>query len=72
MPRKARTKLKTHRAAYKRFSFSGGGKLLRRRQMANHLRRNKSARAKRTYSRKVPVAPADARRVAALLPYGAP
>ncbi|GBD10667.1 50S ribosomal protein L35 [bacterium HR23] len=70
MPKKApRTKQKTHRATYKRFWITGTGKLLRRKQLANHLRRNKSARAKRTYHQKLPVAPADVPRVRALLPY---
>ncbi|MCS7206605.1 MAG: 50S ribosomal protein L35 [Dehalococcoidia bacterium] len=70
MPKKApRAKLKTHRATAKRFWVTASGKLLRRKQLANHLRRNKSPRAKRTYHQKLPVSSADARRIHALLPY---
>lgn len=73
MPKKApRMKLKTHRATYKRFWITASGKVLRQKQMGNHLRRNKAPRSKRTYHQKLPVAPVDARRVHTLLPYGVP
>lgn len=43
-------KIKTHKATAKRFKLSGSGKLMRTRGPASHLRRNKSARAKRQLS----------------------
>jgi large subunit ribosomal protein L35 len=48
---------------------SGSGRLLRTRHGKSHLRRNRSARAKREYDEMQPVAAADARRVHELLPY---
>ena len=63
-------KMKTHKGAAKRFQFSGSGKLMRTRHMKSHLRRNKSARTKREFDEMLVVAPADAKRIASLLPYG--
>ena len=64
-------KLKTHKATARRMQLSGSGKLLRTRHGKSHLRRNRSARAKREYDEMHPVASADQRRVRRLLPYGA-
>ncbi len=64
-------KLKTHKNAAKRFEFSANGKMLRAKQMASHLRRHKSKRAKETFDKKLPVSPADVKRLSRLLPYGA-
>jgi large subunit ribosomal protein L35 len=63
-------KVKTHKGAAKRFQFSGSGKLMRTRHMKSHLRRNKSRRAKREFDEMLVVSPADAKRIARVLPYG--
>lgn len=62
-------KLKTHKATARRFKLSGSGKLMRTRQGKSHLRRNRSARAKREYDEMFVVSKADARRLRKLLPY---
>jgi large subunit ribosomal protein L35 len=62
-------KIKTHKATARRFQVSGSGRLLRTRHGKSHLRRNRSARAKREYDEMQPVADADAKRVRRLLPY---
>jgi len=64
-------KLKTHKNAAKRFEFTANGKMLRQKHMSSHLRRKKSKRAKALYDRKLPVAPADVKRLSRLVPYGA-
>ena len=62
-------KQKTHKGASKRFQFSGSGKLMRTRHMKSHLRRRKSARTKRELDEMLVVAPADAKRIARLIPF---
>ena len=62
-------KLKTHKATARRFQVSGSGRLLRTRHGKSHLRRNRSARAKREYDEMQTVADADVARVRLLLPY---
>ena len=62
-------KLKTHKATARRFQVSGSGRLLRTRHGKSHLRRNRSARAKREYDEMQTVAGADLARVRLLLPY---
>ena len=62
-------KMKTHKATARRFQVSGSGKLQRTRHGKSHLRRNRSARAKREYDEMQPVATADQARVRRLLPY---
>lgn len=65
-------KIRTHKATSKRFRLSKGGKgkLLRTKQGKSHLRRKKSARAKRLYDEMLVVeAPADRKRVMRLAPY---
>jgi large subunit ribosomal protein L35 len=62
-------KLKTHKATARRFSVSGNGKLMRTRQGKSHLRRNKSARAKRQYDEMLVVAAVDVPRIRKLIPY---
>ncbi len=64
-------KLKTHKNAAKRFEFSANGKMLRGKQLANHLRRRKSKRTLELFNKKLPVAKADVKRLSRLLPYGA-
>jgi large subunit ribosomal protein L35 len=63
-------KMKTHKGAKKRFTITGGGKLLRAKGLKSHLRRKKAARNKRLYDRMLPMDRADRRRVQRLLPYG--
>lgn len=63
-------KMKTHKATAKRFKLTGSGKLVRTKGEKRHLRRNRSARAKRTAWRMLEVeAPGDVKRVKRLLPY---
>ena len=44
--KKAKYKLKTHKATSKRFRVTGSGKLVRTKGGKGHLRRNRSKRAK--------------------------
>ena len=62
-------KVKTHKATARRFQVSGSGRLLRTRHGKSHLRRNRSARAKREYDEMQPVAAVDVPRIRLLLPY---
>ena len=62
-------KLKTHKATARRFQVSGNGKLMRTRHGKSHLRRNRSARAKREYDEMFAVSKADQARVRKLIPY---
>ncbi len=62
-------KLKTHKAAARRFEYTGSGKLVRTRHGKSHLRRNRSKRAQREYAEMQPVAAVDLKRVRQLMPY---
>jgi large subunit ribosomal protein L35 len=62
-------KLKTHKAAARRFEYTGSGKLVRTRHGKSHLRRNRSPRAAREYDEMMPVVAADLKRIRRLLPY---
>ena len=64
-------KLKTHKAAARRFEYTGSGKLVRTRHGKSHLRRNRSKRAKREYDEMFVVSKSDASRIRKLIPYGA-
>ena len=64
-------KLKTHKGTAKRFSISGGGKLLRTKGPKRHLRRKKSARALRLLDEMIPASKTYEKRVRRLIPYGA-
>lgn len=70
---KAKTKkykMKTYKAAAKRFRVTGTGKIVRTKGGKSHLRRRKSKRAKAMFSRMLEVtAPADVRRIKRLAPY---
>ena len=63
-------KLKTHKGAKSRFHITGSGKIMRVKGGKSHLRRKKSARAKRLYDEMIPVDPADSPRLKRLMPYG--
>jgi len=72
--RKAKTKgkykLKTHKATAKRFRLTGSGTLVRTKGNKSHLRRKKSARSKRQFTKMLPVeAKGIAKRVNRLAPY---
>lgn len=60
-------KLKTYKAAAKRFKITGTGKLRRRKSGGSHLRRKKSKRTLRSYRKDLPVAKADRKRVRRML-----
>jgi len=62
-------KLKTKKAAAKRFKITAGGKILRRRQMASHLKMAKSKSAKVRYRQIAYISKADKKRIERLIPY---
>lgn len=63
-------KIKTHKSTSKRFKLTGSGKLLRTKGERRHLRRNRSARAKRMSWRMLEVeTPGEVTRVTRLMPY---
>ena len=62
-------KLKTRKAAAKRFQKSGTGKLMRRKAFKNHLLQHKSAKRKRNLSGLAVVNERDADNVQLMLPY---
>lgn len=62
-------KLKTRRAAAKRFKVTGSGKLLRRRAFLNHLLDHKSSKRKRHLGTMAAVDERDAHNVSLMLPY---
>jgi large subunit ribosomal protein L35 len=62
-------KLKTRKAAAKRFKFTGTGKIKRRQQNRSHLLEHKSPARKRRLSSMLLVNERDADNVRAMLPY---
>ena len=63
-------KMKTYKAAAKRFKVTGSGKVMRTKGGKSHLRRRKSARTKRQFSEMLEVkTTAEAKRVRRLAPY---
>ncbi|MDX1662850.1 MAG: 50S ribosomal protein L35 [Candidatus Promineifilaceae bacterium] len=63
-------KLKTYKAAAKRFKITKNGKVLRTKGGKSHLRRKKSDRVKRQFSKMIEVTNAgDKRRIKRLAPY---
>jgi large subunit ribosomal protein L35 len=63
-------KIKTYKAASKRFKYSGTGKLMRTKIGKSHLRRKKSKRVKRMFDEMHEVTSTGARkRVRKLAPY---
>ncbi len=63
-------KLKTYKAASKRFRVTGTGKIVRTKGGKSHLRRRKAKRSKRLFSEMIVVtAPGDIRRIKRLAPY---
>lgn len=62
-------KLKSRKAAAKRFARSGSGKLMRRKAFKNHLLQHKSASRKRRITGLAVVNERDAENVELMLPY---
>jgi large subunit ribosomal protein L35 len=63
-------KLKTYKAAAKRFKITKTGKVMRTKGGKSHLRRKKSDRAKRLFSEMIEVTTSgDKRRIKRLAPY---
>jgi large subunit ribosomal protein L35 len=62
-------KLKTRKAAAKRFQKSGTGKLMRRKAFKNHLLQHKTAKRKRSLTGLAVVNERDAENVQLMLPY---
>ena len=62
-------KLKTRRAAAKRFRRSGSGKIMRRKAYKNHLLEHKSQDLKRKLSKITAVHETDVRNVELMMPY---
>jgi large subunit ribosomal protein L35 len=63
-------KLRTKRAAAKRFRFTGTGKVKRNHAYHRHNMTDQPKKAKVRARRSVVVAPADARLIRRMLPYG--
>ena len=64
-------KMKTNRAAAKRFNRTAGGKWMRRRAFSRHLLTTKSRKRKRSYQGAHAIDSTDLKRVRRLLPYAA-
>jgi len=62
-------KLKTRKAALKRYKITGGGNLLRRHAYKGHLLMKKSNVQKRRLSQKICVTKSDSRSIKLMLPY---
>ncbi|MGP1383894.1 MAG: 50S ribosomal protein L35 [Thainema sp.] len=62
-------KLKTRRAAAKRFRKSGSGKIMRRKAFKNHLLEKKSSKRKRNLTGTFVLNDSDKDNVVGMLPY---
>ena len=62
-------KLKTRKAASKRYKVTGNGNFLRRHAFKGHLLRKKSNRQKRKLSQRVCVSVNDSKPISLMLPY---
>ncbi len=68
--KKKKYKLKTYKAAAKRFRTTGTGKIVRTKGGKSHLRRRTPKRTKRKFSQMLVVTSAgDKRRIKRMLPY---
>ena len=63
-------KIKTNRAAAKRFKKTGTGKLKRNKAFKSHILEKKSPKRKRNFRKAALVSKSDYKRVAKLLPNG--
>jgi large subunit ribosomal protein L35 len=66
----ARTKLKTHKGAKKRFKVTGTGKVVAHHAFARHILTSKKSNRKRKLAQQRTISDADVARVRAMLPYG--
>lgn len=62
-------KLKTRKAAAKRFRATGSGKIVRRKAFKNHILQHKSSTRKRRLSQMAEVHERDAENVRLMVPY---
>lgn len=62
-------KQKTKKAAAKRFKVTVNGKIMRRRQMQNHLKNAKSKTATQRYKRTAQVSAPEKKNIGRMLPY---
>jgi large subunit ribosomal protein L35 len=62
-------KLKTHRGAKKRFSYTGSGKIKRSHAYGSHLLTHKSAKRKRALKQSAIVCHEEFHKIRELLPY---
>jgi large subunit ribosomal protein L35 len=62
-------KMKTNRAAAKRFKISAGGKVMRRKAYKSHILTKKSTKRKRNLRHVGVASDGDSRKVKAMLPY---
>jgi large subunit ribosomal protein L35 len=63
-------KMKSKRSAAKRFTFTGTGKVRRRKAYRSHILTKKSAKRKRNLRKSTIMEPQDAAHVKQMLPYG--
>jgi len=63
-------KMKTNRAAAKRFHFTANGKIKRKKAGLRHFMRRKDQRAKRNLRNRAYMAKVDEPEIRKLLPYG--
>jgi len=63
-------KMKTRRAAAKRFTITGSGKVKRRHARTRHLLEWKTSSQKRRLGRDAILSSTDAKRVKVMMPYG--
>jgi large subunit ribosomal protein L35 len=63
-------KLKTNRAAKKRFKMLKSGKIKRKKSFLRHILTSKGKGRKRSLRKRTLVHPADARAIKQMLPYG--
>jgi len=68
--RQVKLKLKTRKAAAKRFKLTAGGKIKRGHAFARHILTSKPSKRKRKLGECTLVAAGDVGRVRAMLPYG--
>lgn len=61
-------KMKTHKGAKRRFHLTGTGKVVRTKGPKSHLRRNKSARVRRLFDRKIALDPVFGKKIKRFLP----
>ncbi len=62
-------KMKTHRGAAKRFKRTGSGKIRRNSAFTSHILTSKTTKRKRNLRKSSIMAPGDAKRIKALIPY---